>query len=71
MTWGIKEGPAVCECTIRARLAMEGRIECNNQGDGGGERRLAAPKVSAVIEARIRQKDSALQQCNGYGIYYG
>jgi hypothetical protein len=40
-------------------------------GNGGGESRLTVSKASVVVDTGIRPKDSALQQCNGYGIYYG
>jgi hypothetical protein len=44
---------------------------CNGIGNGGGENRLTVSKASAVLDTGIRPKDSAFQQSNGYGIYYG
>jgi hypothetical protein len=31
----------------------------------------SVPKASVVMDTEIRPKDIALQQCNGYGTYYG
>jgi hypothetical protein len=40
-------------------------------GKGEGESKTTVSKVSVVMGAGIRPEDSAIQQCIGYGIYYG
>jgi hypothetical protein len=52
-------------------LAMERLVYCSGVVNGGGENILTVSKASVVMDTGVRPKDSAPQQCNDYGIYYG